>query len=86
MTTRDSAITKLKQLSEPLLQEVSDFIDFIVHKHQAKIIENQPNVTPTEGWSRWFESVDRLDVTPPEPASIYQQLLLDKYRQQGLEL
>jgi len=42
MTIRDSAIAKLQQLPEPLLQEVSDFIDFITHKHLAETAESQP--------------------------------------------
>jgi len=41
MTIRDSTIAKLQQLPEPLLQEVSDFIDFITQKHLAKIAESQ---------------------------------------------
>ena len=32
MTIREIAIAKLQQLSEPLLQEVTDFIDFVIHK------------------------------------------------------
>ncbi|MCC5654089.1 DUF2281 domain-containing protein [Nostoc sp. XA013] len=31
MTIRETAIAKLQQLSEPLLQEVTDFIDFVIH-------------------------------------------------------
>lgn len=85
MTIRDIAITKLQQLSESLLQEVSDFIDFVIDKHQAKTVDCQPNEI-LNAWSRWFEAVDRLDATSHEPASEYQQLLLNKYRQQGLEL
>jgi hypothetical protein len=86
MTIRDTAIAKLKQLSDPLLQEVSNFIDFVIHKHQAEITDSQPDETLVQTWSRWFEAVDHLDVTPPETASNYQQLLLNKYRQQSLEL
>ncbi|MDZ8261096.1 DUF2281 domain-containing protein [Nostoc sp. ChiQUE01b] len=85
MTIRDTAIAKLQELPEPLLQEVSDFIDFVVHKHQAKTVDTQQDET-LKAWSRWFEAVDRLDTSLPEPASEYQQLLLNKYRQQGLEL
>lgn len=84
MTIRDTAIAKLQKLSEPLLREVSDFIDFVIHKHQAEMTESQPDETIVEAWSRWFEAVDHLDVSPPEPVSTYQQLLLNKYRQQGL--
>lgn len=86
MTIRDSAIAKLQQLSEPLLQEVSDFIDFVIHKHQTKTADSQPNEDPVEVWSKWFEAVDRLEVTTEEPASEYQHLLLNKYKQQGLTL
>jgi len=86
MTTRDIAIAKLHQLSEPLLQEVSDFIDFIIYKHQAKPDASKAAEKIVERWSQWFETVDHLDVTPLQPVSDYQQLLLEKYRQQGLEL
>ncbi|MEH2338681.1 DUF2281 domain-containing protein [Nostoc sp.] len=34
MTILETAIAKLQQLPEPLLQEINDFIDFILHKHQ----------------------------------------------------
>ncbi|MBD2510872.1 DUF2281 domain-containing protein [Nostoc muscorum FACHB-395] len=86
MTIRETAIAKLQQLSEPLLQEVTDFIDFVIHKHQVKIADTQPDEPLVEKWSQWFEAVDCLEVSPPEAVSNYQQLLLNKYRQQGLEL
>ncbi|MDF5737386.1 MULTISPECIES: hypothetical protein [unclassified Nostoc] len=76
----------MQQLSKPPLQEVTDFIDFVIHKHQVKIAKSQPNERLVEKWSQWFEAVDSLDVYPPEPVNNYQQLLLNKYRQQGLEL
>ncbi|MBD2429450.1 hypothetical protein [Phormidium sp. FACHB-1136] len=91
MNIRHTTIAKLQQLSERLLQEVSDFIDFVIHKHRAEIANSQPDEVLIKTWSRWFESVDHLDVTPldvtpPEPASTYQRLLINKYQQQGLEL
>jgi Protein of unknown function (DUF2281) len=61
MTIRDTAIAKLQQLSEPLLQEVSDFIDFVIHKHQAEITNSQPDEMLMGEWSQWFETVDHLD-------------------------
>ncbi len=64
---------------------MSDFIDFVIHKYQAKP-DTQPAETIEESWSQWFETVDHLDVIPSEAVSNYQQLLLEKYRQQGLEL
>ena len=85
MTIRDSAIAKLQQLSEPLLQEVNDFIDFVIHKHQAEI-DSQPDEQLKQKWLQWFDEVERLDVISPDLTSNYQQLLLNKYRQQGLEL
>ncbi|MEJ6482736.1 hypothetical protein N0Y54_15605 [Nostoc punctiforme UO1] len=56
-----------------------------MHKHQVKIAESQPDKTLVGKWSQWFKAVDSLEVSPPESVSNYQQLLLDKYRQQGLE-
>jgi hypothetical protein len=43
MNIRDTAITKLQTLPEPLLQEINDFIDFIVHRHQPITVNSQPN-------------------------------------------
>lgn len=65
MTTRDSASAKLQQLSEPLLQEVNDFIDFVIYKHQAKI-DSQSEEQLTQKWLQWFEEVERLDVISPK--------------------
>ncbi|NJL40490.1 MAG: DUF2281 domain-containing protein [Leptolyngbyaceae cyanobacterium RM2_2_4] len=86
MTIRDNAITKLQQLSEPLLQEVNDFIDFLIYKHQVANTADHPDKTLEKTWSKWFEDVDRLALPSPDVSESYQQLLLDKYRQQGLEL
>ncbi len=86
MTIRDTTIAKLQQLPEPLLQEVSDFIDFVAHKHQVEAANDERQHDLSEAWKKWFESVEELEVTPTEPTSEYQQLLINKYRQQGLEL
>ncbi|MDH6059704.1 hypothetical protein NWP17_04500 [Chrysosporum bergii ANA360D] len=40
----------------------------------------------TYRWKRWFEQVDQLSVLNHEPQNDYQERLLEKYRQQGLEL
>ncbi len=53
MTIRETTIAKLQQLSEPLLQEVTDFIDFVIHKHQVKNADCQPDETLLEAWSQW---------------------------------
>ncbi len=85
MNTRNSAIAKLQQLSEPLLQEVSDFIDFVIHKHQAEV-DSQSDHKLKQKWLQWFKEVERLDVISPDPTSNYQQLLLNKDQKDGLEL
>ncbi|MBW4569029.1 MAG: DUF2281 domain-containing protein [Tolypothrix carrinoi HA7290-LM1] len=36
MTVHDRTIGKIRQLPESLVQEVSDFIDFLVWKHSSK--------------------------------------------------
>jgi hypothetical protein len=69
MTIRDSTIAKLQQLPEPLLQEVSDFIDFISQKHLAKTAESQSKEKLVEAWLKWFESVDRSEVTTTESSN-----------------
>jgi hypothetical protein len=86
MTIRETAIAKLQQLPEALLQQVSDFIDLLTDKEQHSSAINNPKGELAEVWARWFESVDHLEIIPTKPASDYQQLLLTKYRQQGLEL
>ena len=85
MTTRDIAIAKLQQLSEPLLQEVNDFINFVIHKHQAEI-DSQPDEKLKQKWLQWFDEVERLEVTSPASNNNYQQLLLHKYQKRGLDL
>jgi hypothetical protein len=86
MTIRETTVAKLQKLPESLLQQVSDFIDLLtdMQQHNTAICSSQRELT--EAWAQWFEAVDRLEVSPTEPASNYQQLLLAKYRQQGLEL
>ena len=86
MTSRQNTIAKLQQLPDSLLQEVDDFIDFIARKHQFKIINVESKNNTDEIWKKWFESVDCLEIKTTEPLSEYQKLLIDKYRQQGLNL
>jgi hypothetical protein len=86
MTIRDITIAKLQQLSEPLLQEVSDYMDFVINKHLAKAADSPTDENLVESWLQWFDEVDHLDVITAEPAHEYQHLLLNKYRQQGLTL
>jgi len=86
VTIRETAIAKLQQLPESLVQEIIDFIDFIARNHQAKTANHSLDSDHSEAWARWFEATDGLEITPTMPTSEYQQRLLNKYRQQGLNL
>ena len=39
MTMPEMTIAKLQQIAEPILQEITDFIDFVIHKHQTQIAD-----------------------------------------------
>jgi hypothetical protein len=69
MTIRDIAIAKLQQLPESFLPEVSEFIDFVIQKHQSKIADARIPDDMAKAWAQWFEEVDRLEVTTNEPES-----------------
>jgi hypothetical protein len=86
VTIRETAIAKIQQLPEPLVQEISDFIDCIARNHQVQIAHYPPEGDRSKAWARWFEATDGLEITPTTPTSDYQQRLLSKYRQQGLKL
>lgn len=86
MTIRETAIAKIQQLPEPLLQEIIDFIDFITRNRQAKTAIDSLEGDCSKAWARWFEATDGLEITQTTPTSEYQQRLLSKYRQQGLNL
>jgi len=85
MTTREAAIAKLKQLPDSLLQQVNDFMDFLIHQRYQTITNGRKDEL-VEAWEKWFDAVDQLDVLPDESVSDYQKHLVSKYRKQGLEL
>ena len=86
MTIRQTTIAKLQRLPESLLLEVSDFIDLLIHKHPTEIGIDKPQDDVAKAWEKWFDNVDILKITPTKPVNEYQQLLVNKYRKQGLEL
>jgi hypothetical protein len=90
MTIRETAIAKIQQLPDSLVQKIIDFIDSITRNHQAKVVNDSLEGDRSEAWARWFEAADGLEITPETtpttPTSEYQQHLLSKYRQQGLDL
>lgn len=90
VTIRESAIAKIQQLPESLVQEIIDFIDFITRNRQAKTAIDSLEGDRAKVWVHWFEAVDGLEIAPENPptppTSEYQQRLLNKYREQGLKL
>jgi hypothetical protein len=90
VTIRETAIAKIQQLPESLVQEIIDFIDFITRNRQTKTAIDALEGDRSEVWARWFEATDGLEVAPEStPTALtneYQQRLLNKYRQQGLDL
>ncbi|NEQ30022.1 MAG: DUF2281 domain-containing protein [Leptolyngbya sp. SIO4C5] len=51
MTIRETAIAKLQRLPESLLQQVSDFIDFLVSRQQSNTVIVEPIDDLTGTWS-----------------------------------
>ena len=49
MTVYERTVAKMQQLPEPMLQEVSDFIDFLLVKHDQ---------TQWELWTHFREALD----------------------------
>ena len=86
MNTRETLINKLQQLPDPLLSRVDEFLNCLISQQQNQAVNVQFEDTLTARWKRWFESVDQLSISTHEPQTDYQQSLLEKYRQQGLEL
>ena len=86
MTIRQAAIDKQQNLPEPLLRQVSEFIDFLTYTYQKSSQADMSPMTSAETWARWFESVDQIQVGSAESMGDFQKHLLAKYRKQGLEL
>ncbi|MEG4070686.1 hypothetical protein QUA42_25660 [Microcoleus sp. Pol11C2] len=59
----------LQQLPESFLPEVSDFIDFVMHKHQNRIAEPKLPDDIAKAWEKRFEEVDRLKLMTNQPES-----------------
>ncbi|NEQ96463.1 MAG: DUF2281 domain-containing protein [Cyanothece sp. SIO2G6] len=84
MTVRETAIAKIQQLPEPLVQEIIDFINFVAHNRQTNTALDVFEGDRSEAWTRWFEATDHLEIasenTPTAQTNEYQQRLLSKYR------
>ncbi|MDY7014573.1 MAG: DUF2281 domain-containing protein [Cyanobacteriota bacterium] len=86
MTSRETLLYKVEQLPEPLLQQVSDFVDFLTEQYQPQTANETSRYEMAKAWKQWFEEVECLEVLPKEPVSENRKLLLDKYRKQNLDL
>lgn len=68
-------------------EELKAVMDFITtNKQQSELTNGTPEDDLVKIWEKWFEAVDHLDTALLQKSSDYQQLLLNKYRQQGLDL
>jgi len=85
MDLREAAIAKIQHLPEPLLEEVSDFIDFVTMKHTLAAVPT-PGTNLAARWSAWLHDLGTLEIQPSPPTTEYQHHLVEKYRQQGLDL
>ncbi|HRQ39213.1 MAG TPA: DUF2281 domain-containing protein [Chloroflexota bacterium] len=62
MTLYDVTITKIRQLPEPLIQEVNDFVDFL-------LIKNNPT-----RWDLWSQIHENLDMAESDMSDYLTQL------------
>lgn len=85
MLNRDATLAKIEQLPDSLLAKVSDFADLLIEEHDHKEVTPSAEGSLSQAWNNWFESLE-TSTNPPEQSLDYQQLLLEKYRKQGLEL
>lgn len=58
MTIRETAIAKIQQLPDSLVQQIIDFIDFIARNHPGKTAIDSFEGDRSEAWARWFEATD----------------------------
>jgi hypothetical protein len=101
MSTIQPTDRLLQQLEALTHEEIDLVIAFVGFLHHRKSIQQsiQPPIQsqsqakkdaePTalsQFWKQWFAEVEQLEVSLTEPSSEYEESLLAKYRQQGLEL
>ena len=67
MTIPDITIALIAATSRIILPEVTDFIDFVMHKHQNRIAEPKLPDDIAKAWAKSFEEVDRLEIRTNEP-------------------
>jgi len=84
MNSREAAIAKLQQLSEPSLEKANQLLDSLLQEQHK---QNSPSQETFKAkWEKWFAQVDQLEVSPNSSPDEYEQHLVSKYRQQGLDV
>ncbi len=82
--------TKIK-IGEDRTLRVQLPADLAVGEYEVVLVLNQSepktsDSTMTDIWEKWVEEVEQLPLYPNPIEGDYQQHLIEKYRQQGLEL
>ena len=82
----------LQQIEGLTATEINLVIDFVNFLQYQKLTKSQSPISSafemdfSQFWEQWFAEVQELELVLAEPVSEYEQGLLAKYRQQGLEL
>ena len=59
--TRQAAIAKLQQLSDPSLDKVNQLLDSLLIEQQSQALDIPSEQTLKEKWEKWFSEVDQLE-------------------------
>jgi len=84
MNSREAAIAKLRQLSDPSLEKANQLLDSLLQEQDKQ--DSLSQETLKVKWEKWFAEVDQLEVSPDCSPDEYEQHLVNKYRQQGLDI
>ena len=90
----DGLLQQLEILTTDEIDLVIAFVEFLQYKKSVQprdqvnhdfdsIAQSKPQ---SKVWEQWFAEVDRLEVSLTPASSEYEEGLLAKYKQQGLEL
>jgi len=66
MTVYDKTVNKIRALPEPLLNEVNDFVDFLLQKKDYKNIQVQKDIiesldTAKSGFSDYLQNLEEYE-------------------------
>lgn len=71
---------------EPSRKAGKQPIDVLLSEENSQQLNPIAEETLQQKWEKWFSQVDQLELSLNSPQDDYQKHLLNKYRQQGLEL